>query len=104
MLVGLWIRYALGGPKTPPGLRQSLRGSLPTACRRKRTGEAAEGHLSRSREQPMPRCRRVGGERACSWVLVTHSDRDWMLEDQVTVFTTVQGCGRAALQASQNDT
>jgi hypothetical protein len=36
-----WICYALGGPKTPPGLRQSL------AARRKRTGEASKGRLSR---------------------------------------------------------
>jgi hypothetical protein len=28
MLVLLWICYAIGGPKTPPGLRQLLRGSL----------------------------------------------------------------------------
>jgi hypothetical protein len=30
-------------------LRQSLSGSLTTACRRKRTGEAEEGYLSRGR-------------------------------------------------------
>jgi hypothetical protein len=39
--------YAIGRPKTPPGLRRSLTGSLSTACRRKHTGDAAEGRLSR---------------------------------------------------------
>ena len=57
-LVRLWIFYALGGPKTPPRLRQSLRGSLPPPAGESAQNEASKGRLSRGYSSPGPRPRR----------------------------------------------